>query len=163
MAGDAMMSIPHLQNTRPKLTILVVEDNIVSLMTLARLLKMDGHVVRTADGYQAALDVARKVRLDLAVCDIKLWDGNGCDLLKELQKLQQLKAIAVTGFALADEVAQYRSAGFGAVLPKPLRYWQLICTIDQLVSAQAHDRTADQWVFERLSDDSGRSGDDCFS
>jgi two-component system, OmpR family, sensor histidine kinase TorS len=132
-----MLSIPHLYNPHPKLTILVIEDNINSLMTLARLLRMDGHVVRTANGYQAALDVAKSVRFDVALCDIVLWDGNGCDLLKELQKLQPLKAIAVTGFALSDEVEQYRSAGFADVLAKPYRYWQLSSAINEVAAPQA--------------------------
>ena len=46
--------------------------------------------------------------MDLAICDIGLWDGDGCKLLKELQKLQPVKAIAVTGLMLEDEVVQYR-------------------------------------------------------
>jgi CheY-like chemotaxis protein len=155
-----MSSIPHLYDPHPKLTILVIEDNITSLMNLARLLRMDGHVVRTADGYQAALDVARSVRVDLAVCDIVLWDGDGCDLLKELQKLQPLKAIAVTGFALPDEVEQYRAAGFAAVLSKPYRYWDLTCVISQLASGQADAPASDQTFLGHLPNDSDPIGDD---
>jgi CheY-like chemotaxis protein len=155
-----MPSIPHLHNPHPKLTVLVIEDNITSLMNLARLLRMDGNVVRTADGYQAALDVARSVRVDLAVCDIALWDGDGCDLLNELQKLQPLKAIAVTGFALPDEVEQYRAAGFATVLSKPYRYWQLTCAISQLASGQADASASNQTFLEHLPSESDHIGDD---
>jgi len=149
-----------MRTLQAKLAILVVEDHIESLMILARLLKKDGHIVHTADGYQTALDVATRERIDLAVCDIALWDGNGCELLKELQKLHKLKAIAVTGFALADEVAHYRRSGFAAVLPKPLDHSQLTFAISQLVSAQANERTTEMTGIERLPTEPGQSRSD---
>ena len=117
---------------RKAVTILLVEDNLDTLDAYSRLLRMDGHIVHTADGYQAALDVAKHERLDLAVCDIGLWDGDGCALLKELQELQSLKAIAVTGSTLPDEVDDYRAAGFAAVLPKPLIHSQIALAIAEL-------------------------------
>ena len=108
----------------------------------ARLIRSSGHIVHTADGYQAALDVAKRERIDLVVCDIGLWDGDGCDLLGDLQKLQQLKAIALTGFTLAEEVERYRDAGFAAVLRKPLKPLELASAIAQLTSAQTIDPAA---------------------
>jgi CheY-like chemotaxis protein len=101
-------------------------------LLFAKLLGRNGYNVRTADGYQAALDVAKRERLDVAVCDIALWDGDGCDLLRELLKIQTLKAIAVTGFALEDEVDRYRDAGFAEVLPKPIDVSQLVGAIEKL-------------------------------
>jgi DNA-binding NtrC family response regulator len=140
-----------MRSLQTKLIILVVEDQVDALRILARLLRMDGHIVHAADGYQTALDVARSERIDLAVCDISLWDGNGCDLLKEMQELQELKAIAVTGFALADEVAQYRRAGFAAVLPKPLDHSRLTSAISQLASAKTNERTNDLTGLQQLT------------
>ena len=121
--------------TVPTFNILLVEDHADTLMAYSKLLRVDGHTVFTADGYQAAIDLVKKERIDLAVCDIALWDGNGCDLLKELQKIQKLKAIAVTGFTLADEVDNYRAAGFDAVLPKPLQLAQITLLISGLQSS----------------------------
>jgi CheY-like chemotaxis protein len=105
---------------RSSLKILLVQDHLDTLTAYAKLLRRDGYVVFAADGYQAAVNVARQEQIDLAICDIGLWDGDGCKLLKELQKLQPVKAIAVTGLMLENEVVQYRDAGFDAVFPKPL-------------------------------------------
>ena len=116
-------------------SILLVEDHAETLASMARLLRLEGHTVHTADGYQAAVDVAKRERIDIALCDIGLWDGDGCDLLKELQGLQELKAIAVTGLTLADEVEHYREEGFAAVLPKPLDLAQLMAAITRLMSS----------------------------
>lgn len=151
------MVAENLNISLTKLVILVVEDNADSLALLARLLRTDGHIVHTADGYQAALDVAGREQLDLAVCDIALWDGNGCELVKELQNVKKLDAIAVTGYALADEIAQYRSAGFAAVLPKPLRHSELTSAIDELTSARADEPVTSRATLGHLPNDASRN------
>lgn len=113
-------------------SILLVEDDVDSLKVYAKMLRTNGRIVHTADGYQAAIEIANRERIDLVVSDIGLWDGDGCDLLEELQKLQPLKAIAVTGHTLPTEAEDYRAAGFSAVLPKPLQRPELESAISRL-------------------------------
>jgi len=136
---DAVISIPSLRAPTPSkaISILLVEDDPDTLTVYAKLLRSDGHIVYMADGYQAALDIAEKERVDLAICDIGLWDGNGCDLVKDLQKLQTMTAIAVTGLVLPDELEDYRVAGFASVLPKPLQYSQLQSVVSDLSPVHA--------------------------
>jgi len=131
---DSVLSVesPRETNRSEAISILLVEDDIDTLRAYAKLLRSDGHTVYTADGYEAALDVAQRQRVDLAICDIGLWDGSGCDLLKELKKLQPMKAIAVTGFILPDEIEDYREAGFASVLPKPLQHSRLQSAVSEL-------------------------------
>ncbi len=129
-----MNSEPRIPQS--KIKILLVEDHVATLTALARLLRLEGYIVYTADGYQAALDVVKTERIDLVVSDIDLWDGDGRHLLRELQKLQNLKGIAVTGFTLPSEVEEYREAGFAAVVPKPLEPSQITSAISQLTSPQ---------------------------
>ena len=119
---DAVISIQSAEEpvAPPGIKVLLVEDDHSTLRACAKLLSMDGHTVYTADGYQAALNVAKTEQVNFAICDINLWDGNGCDLLKELQKLRPVKAIAVTSFVSPDELQDYRDAGFVHVLPKPV-------------------------------------------
>ena len=109
--------------------ILIVEDNLTTLLALESALQNDGYIVHVADGYQTALQVAKGNRVDFAICDINLWDGDGCDLLTELQKLQSIKAIAVTGYTLPEETEHYRDAGFAAVLHKPVRHSEISSAI----------------------------------
>jgi CheY-like chemotaxis protein len=132
---DALVSIKmHRNDLSPQpLQILLVEDNLDTLRAYAKLLRENGYVVHTAEGYQTALGIAKKVRFDCAVCDINLWDGDGCDLLRELQKLQPLKGVAVTGYTLPDEAELYREAGFGVILSKPVNPLQITSAIAELV------------------------------
>ena len=121
--------------------ILLVEDNLTTLRALEILLRADGYVVHTAEGYQTALDVAKREKVNFAICDINLWDGDGCELLGELQKLQPMQGIAVTGYTLEDEAEHYRDSGFAVVLHKPVDHAQIASAISQL-SCTAHSTPA---------------------
>jgi CheY-like chemotaxis protein len=125
------MTLDRPSSTK-QIRILLVEDHIDTLTSFAKFLRSLGHLVFAADGYQAAIDLAKKQPFDLAVCDIALWDGNGCELLKSLRKIQDFKAIAVTGFSLTDEIEDYQAAGFSAVFQKPFDPSQISSAISQL-------------------------------
>ena len=127
--GLVSVELPKDRTNSQSTNILIVEDNLTTLVALESALKSDGYVVHVADGYQTALEVAKLNQLDLAICDINLWDGDGCDLLIELQKLQAMKAIAVTGYTLPEETEHYRDAGFGMVLHKPVQHSQMLSAI----------------------------------
>jgi CheY-like chemotaxis protein len=122
---------PTKRNPLP-IRILLVEDNITTLNACAKLLRADGYTVYLADGYQSGLAVAKKETLHLAICDINLWDGDGCDLLRELKLLHPIKAIAMTGYTLPEETEHYRDAGFSVVLRKPVHHSEIVAAISQL-------------------------------
>lgn len=116
------------------IAILLVKDNLTTLDASAKLLRGDGYIVHVAEGYQTALRVAKRERLDFAICDINLWDSDGCDLLRELRQIQPLQAIAVTGYSLPEETEHYRDAGFAVVLHKPTAHSEIISAISLLHS-----------------------------
>jgi CheY-like chemotaxis protein len=134
---DGMDAVVSVQLVRGKMalnpiSILLVDDDPTTLSAFEKLLRAEGHVVHIAEGYQTALDVTKRERIDLAVCDINLWDGDGCDLLKELQKIKAMKGIAITGYTLPEEIEHYRESGFGVVLRKPVDHSQMTSAIAEL-------------------------------
>jgi CheY-like chemotaxis protein len=130
--GLVSVKLPRdTMNSEPT-NILVVEDNLTTLVALESFLQSEGYEVHIADGYQTALQVAKLNRVDFAICDINLWDGDGCDLLVELKKMQTMKAIAVTGYTLPEETEHYRDAGFASVLHKPVQYSEILSAITSL-------------------------------
>jgi CheY-like chemotaxis protein len=132
---DATVSVNFQQQTKASnaIRVLLVEDDLDTLKAYAIHLRREGYIVHTAEGYQTALAIAKRERVDCAVCDINLWDGDGCDLLHELQKLQPLKGVAVSGYTLPDETELYREAGFGVILSKPVNPLQITSAITELV------------------------------
>jgi CheY-like chemotaxis protein len=140
--GVVSISIPFDAFTPGSMQILVVEDNLTSLLAMEKLLKRDGYIVHIAEGYQTALDVAKRHTVHLAICDINLWDGDGCDLLLELRKIHAIQAIAVTGYALPEETEHYRNAGFGAVLRKPVHPSDIASAIAQMSAVAIESQPA---------------------
>ena len=109
-----------------KLRILVVDDNLDQVHSLAFLLKDDGHDVDFAINATFAIEVARRMQPDLILLDIGLPDGSGlkvAPLLRLVPGLAQVRIIAVTGREIAHR--EMRAAGFDDVLQKPTAYADL--------------------------------------
>jgi len=86
---------------------------------LAELLVVSGFEVQTATSAQAARAVDM-TQVDLIVSDIGLPDGNGLDLIRELQVDRHRPAIALTGFGRESDVIASVEAGFDAHVTKPI-------------------------------------------
>jgi hypothetical protein len=62
--------------------VLVVEDNLDSVHSMAVLVKMMGHEVQFAINGFAALAIAREFRPDFVLLDLGLPDFNGCEIAR---------------------------------------------------------------------------------
>src|SRR5206468_4263077 len=88
------------------LRILVVDDNLDQVHTLAYLLKDDGHHVDFAINATVALDLARRIQPDVILLDIGLPDGDGlkvCALMRLSPSLKKARIIAITGRPIGDK------------------------------------------------------------
>ncbi len=99
--------------------VLLVEDDPDSSAVLAELLTKSGFQIRTAMSVQAAKAVDL-TQIDVIVSDIGLPDGNGLDLVRELQAAGHRPAIALTGFGRESDVLASVEAGFDAHVTKPV-------------------------------------------
>jgi CheY-like chemotaxis protein len=103
--------------------ILVADDNQDAANTLAMLLRLAGHEVRTAHGGEAALTIARTFEPDIALLDIGMPDLNGYEVAKRLRRTDRgkdLKLIALTGWGQDEDKRRAREAGFDHHLTKPV-------------------------------------------
>jgi len=105
------------------LRILVVDDNVDSATTMAALLAMYGHEVRTAhDGLQA-LDEVSGFRPDVAILDIGMPKMNGYTVATRIRESMgdaQPLLIAVTGWGQEEDRHRSKAAGFDHHLVKPV-------------------------------------------
>jgi len=85
-----------------------------------RLLRGRGYDVVIAASIKSALTAAAGNEIDLALCDIGLPDGNGYNLMKELQTLYHVKGIALTGYGSDTDISRSHDAGFVTHLTKPV-------------------------------------------
>lgn len=92
------MEVPNSE--KPK--ILIVDDDILSLEFLKLFLEDEGFEVSTAQCVSDARALACELRPQYILSDIQLPDGSGQDLVADLRKEFEFRAIAVTGFNAAD-------------------------------------------------------------
>lgn len=105
--------------------ILVVDDNLDSVDSLAMLLRMMGHEVETASDAEAALNKAEEFRPDVAILDIGLPKVNGYDLAKQIRQRPWAKdvvLVALTGWGQAQHRLRSQKSGFNHHLNKPVEF-----------------------------------------
>lgn len=103
--------------------ILVVDDNTDAAQTLAELLQVIGYEARTAPDADAALQVLREFRPQLALLDIGLPQVDGyqlAGLIRQQPEGQGLTLVALTGYGQESDRARALAARFDEHLVKPV-------------------------------------------
>lgn len=123
--------LPIVGESHP-LRILLVEDHADTRKATARLLRLIGHDVATADGVATALQTAESRPFDLVISDLGLPDGSGLDLMRQIKKRFNLKGIALSGFGMDTDLRSSSDAGFDRHLVKPVPLEQLEAAVRQV-------------------------------
>ena len=109
--------------TSPKRRVLVVEDNLDSVHSMAMLVKMMGHEVQFAINGFAALEIARTFHPDIVLLDIGLPDFDGCSIVRQLkweEALNNTRFIAVSALPAQQYKQAALEAGCQEFYPKPI-------------------------------------------
>ncbi|VTT96339.1 sensory box protein : PAS domain S-box OS=Thiocystis violascens (strain ATCC 17096 / DSM 198 / 6111) GN=Thivi_3000 PE=4 SV=1: MASE1: PAS_4: PAS_4: PAS_3: PAS_3: PAS_3: PAS_3: PAS_3: PAS_4: HisKA: HATPase_c: Response_reg [Gemmataceae bacterium] len=117
MNGTALMA------TGRKLTILVVDDNEDAAESMATMLEMFGHEVRTAFDGEAGVAAAGEFRPQVAFLDIGMPKVNGYDAARRIRAEgwgKDMLLVALTGWGSDDDKRRTEEAGFDRHLTKPV-------------------------------------------
>jgi PAS domain S-box-containing protein len=126
------------QPTGPSLRVLVVDDNVDTVSTLAMLVQESGHQVRTAYDGSAVLEAALDYRPNVVLLDIGLPGLNGYEVAKRLRQqpaLQDAVLVAMTGYGRESDRQHSQEAGFDHHLVKPGDFGmvlQILATVSEL-------------------------------
>ena len=104
--------------------ILLVDDNRDAANSMAILLRLSGHEVRTAYDGQSALALARFQVPEVVICDISMPDMGGLELARRLRqdpRMGDALLVALSGYAQEEDRRRSQDAGFNAHLAKPVR------------------------------------------
>jgi CheY-like chemotaxis protein len=118
-----------------RLRVVIADDNVDAALTLAALLSMQGHDVRTAhDGVEALEEIGR-FDPQVVILDIGMPRMNGYKVAATLRETSaDLLIIAVTGWGQEEDRHRSKAAGFDHHLVKPV---DLRVLIDLLASPAA--------------------------
>ena len=123
---DAFDSNPHARSTRAEKSgrrILVADDNQDALESLGTLLEISGHEVHTASDGMLAIEIAARVRPEVALLDIGMPRMDGYEVARRIRAEswgKHIVLVALTGWGQDEDRRRTREAGFDSHLVKPL-------------------------------------------
>lgn len=123
MANSSLDGGRERSGKAKKVRVLLVEDHAPTRASLLALLTVRGYNVEGAASVSEALEVARRAKppFDVLISDIGLPDGDGCGLMRSLRKeFPALKAVALSGYGMDEDIERSHAAGFAAHLVKPI-------------------------------------------
>jgi class 3 adenylate cyclase len=103
--------------------LLVVDDNRVNRLLLARNLELMGHRVATAENGRLALEMLRREPFDLVLLDMEMPEMDGFQVLDQMVndlQLRDVPVIVTSSLEGIDNVARCIELGAEDYLPKPV-------------------------------------------
>jgi AmiR/NasT family two-component response regulator len=127
--------------------VLVVEDEALIRLDLTEMLREEGYVVagEAADGEQA-IELARSLRPDLVIMDVKMPKVDGIAAAASIVGERIAPVVMLTAFSQRDLIEQARDAGAMAYLVKPFARHELVPAIELAVSRFAEKRALEDEV-----------------
>jgi DNA-binding NtrC family response regulator len=120
-----------------KIKLLLVDDEIKFLKSIAERLALKNFDVITASNGEQAIASAEKGFFDVAVVDFQMPGMDGAQVLKALKdKHKYLEIIMLTGHATVDSAVECTKLGAFKYLEKPYAFEKLVETITEAYEAR---------------------------
>ena len=118
-------------------TILIVEDDDLSMKLETDLLQAHGYdILQSVDG-KDALELAREHHPELIIMDIKLPAVSGLEytkMLKADEALRVIPVLAVTAYALKGDEEKFLDGGCDGYIAKPISVSHFLETVEKLIN-----------------------------
>jgi two-component system response regulator RegA len=132
-------------------TILIVEDDAAFRTVLVRAFRDRGFEAVGAEDGQSALTIARADSPEMAVVDLRLPDGSGLDVVRELKKIDPSTVIVVlTGYGSIATALESIRLGALHYLTKPTDAERILTAFSLGLSARPKDLTVDTPSLARV-------------
>ncbi|HEX5965933.1 MAG TPA: response regulator [Pyrinomonadaceae bacterium] len=134
---ERVLPEPVVQRVRSLsgLDVLIVEDSLDTLTLLSAVFSREGANVTTAASAAEALEMAVNKRPAVIISDIGMPDVDGYQLLEQIKMLpgmDEVPAIAISGYASDEDRERALATGYHALVPKPIDVEELFDLIHNL-------------------------------
>ena len=110
--------------------ILVVDDELSMRELLDVMLSREGYRVSLAEDGRKAVSMIGEIRFDLVLCDVRLGDMSGIEVLKAAKKADhETVVIMISAYATTETAVEAMNEGAYDFVPKPLNSNELKQTI----------------------------------
>lgn len=113
--------------------ILLVEDNELLAKGLIYSLEQKEYIVLHAVNINETLKIIENEKIDIAILDISLPDGNGFDLYKNYIKKKEILSIFLTAKDEEDDVVRGLELGAEDYITKPFSTKELLARINKII------------------------------
>ena len=111
--------INKIANLKDK-SLLIVDDDHPFRDRLSRYMEKKGFIVAQAEGVKSGILKTKEIKPAFAVIDLRLGDGNGLEVVKEIQELRKdSKIIMLTGYGNIPTAVAAVKAGAIDYIAKP--------------------------------------------
>lgn len=117
--------------------ILIVEDEKITRITLANLLKKEGYEVDSADNGEHGIEAIRKKKYDVIITDLKLPRKDGMEVLKTAKELHPgTDVIVITAYATVETAVSTLKLGAYDYIMKPISPERFLSLIQKISDYQ---------------------------
>ncbi len=135
---------------RPKIRILLVEDDSDIRLVFGETLRRNGWLVTDVGTCKAAKKAASDIRPSLAVLDHQLPDGTGLELIQHLRELDpEIAVIILTAHSSIEFAVEAMRAGANHFLPKPVHIENLISVSERCLEERRGRRRQHAYEIHR--------------
>jgi len=121
-----------------KASVLVIDDEAEIRQSFRRLLTREGLDVHTASDGKEAMAEIRKRRFRVALCDLRLPDIDGLELLKMLKIASpETEVLMITGYGTIDDAVRAMKDGAYDFIQKPVKKPLILKSIEKALERQA--------------------------
>ncbi|SMO58227.1 two-component system, NtrC family, response regulator HydG [Saccharicrinis carchari] len=115
--------------------ILLIDDDTFICEILKKYLVKNNYIVHTAFSGKSASDLLKKHHFDLVLCDFRLPDTSGLELLKKIKaQKSSTPVIIITAYADVKVAVQLMKMGATDYITKPIQQEELLNLIEKLFS-----------------------------
>ena len=130
-------------------TIVIAEDEAIIRLDLRELLEEEGYqVVGEAGRGDQAVELARSLRPDLVILDVKMPGMDGIEAARQITSAGVCAVLMLTAFSQREVVEQARDAGAVAYLVKPFQKQDLVPAIELATARYAETKALAAEVSE---------------
>lgn len=115
--------------------VLVIDDEAANRQILSAMVRQSGHSVDVAENVTVATEKLLKGDFDIALCDIRMPDGDGIELVRKFREPSsgvETQFIMVTAFASMETAVEALRAGANDYIVKPVSREDLLHRLSQI-------------------------------
>ena len=125
--------------------ILIIDDDTFICEILKKQLDSQGYEVETAFSGKSGMNSVRSDRYDLVLCDYRLPDTDGLELLQKIKAVSRSTfVIIITAYADVRQAVKLMKMGADDYITKPLQQEELLSLIKQKLSKQTSEEKPEE-------------------